>query len=588
MIDPYRMIVINLISSLILACGFIVYKYIYPKKNINLFYALILISLLPIISILRKGTYESGAFSDYVKFSTSFYQTLLDGNFIPSWDAFRCGLYGCPIFLFMYIFPYYVVSLFHFVGFSFIASIKLLLIAGYILSGITMYYWIKTQYGKKAGFVASIFYLFAPFHLIDLHFRADIAHVLTFVFIPLNFLLVKKIIEQPTLKWIIFQAIVLVFLTTSHQAIAVWSFIFITCYGFLLWSISSKKKFRVIIYFILSLILGLLLSAFYWLPILVEAKYIFWGIHADIAFEKINLFFYSPWRMGFLFQGPHGELSFVIGYVHLLIFFLSLVLVIKRKIQKKIKYISYFFIFSSLFTFFMTQEISKFVWEMTPLIKNFQFSYRLLVFIAFFLATIAGIYSKYISNKKIIIICILVIFSTILNWGHRKIIPEINDHDLQSELFQGRTPTAIVIMPNWVDSKDFLRFESYPVKEPVNILEGEAKTLQIFRNTTKHEYIIHALSNVVVKENTLYFPGWTLYINNKPHPINYTNKEFPGIITFNLNKGLYKVELMFKDTPVRTFSLMVSFISWIIVAATILILSLRKMFRKTIAFKSIS
>ena len=60
-----------------------------------------------------------------------------------------------------------------------------------------MYFWIKDQFGKTAGFVAAIFYLFAPYHLLDLHYRASVGEVLSFVFIPLVFLFARKIIVSP-------------------------------------------------------------------------------------------------------------------------------------------------------------------------------------------------------------------------------------------------------------------------------------------------------------------------------------------------------------------------------------------------------
>lgn len=582
MIDPYRMVIFNILSTLVLLSCLFVYRYIYPRKKINLFCTLILISFLPVISILRKGSYESGGFTEYVKFSTSFYQSLQDGNIIPVWDAFQCGLYGCPIFHFMYIFPYYVVSLFHFLGFSFIDSIKLLLSLGYVLSGITMYHWIKAQYGNKAGFVGGTFYLFAPFHLIDLHFRADIAHILTYVFIPLNFLLVKKIIDRPRLKWIVFQSTILVFLITSHQAIATWSFIFITCYGILLWSISNKKNIRAIAYFILSLVLGILLSAFYWLPILLESKYIFWGNTANVVFEKINLFLYSPWKMGFLFQGPHGELSFLIGSIHLLFFFFSILLIVKKKIERKIKFIIYFFILSSLISFFMTQEVSRYFWETIPIIKNFQFPYRLLVYMSFSLATIAGIYSKYISSKKIIVVCFLVIFSTILNWGHRRVIPAINDKVLQSELYNGLTKTSSIIMPVWVDYINLLKYT--PAREHIEILEGDAIIKETFRNSTKHEYVIHVKKNTLLKENTLFFPGWTLKVNNKIYPIDYLNKKYQGVITFSLKEGAYKIEFLFLSTTIRTISSLISIITFLFIACITGFIFVNKLKRKYFSF----
>src|SRR3989338_3935244 len=124
MIDPYRMIVINFIASFSLLFGILIYKFIYPRGKFNFLFILILISLLPLISMLRKGTYESGDLSIHVGFATSFYESLMDGNFIPRWSSQIIYGYGYPLFIFVYPLPYYMASLLHFLGFTFINFLK--------------------------------------------------------------------------------------------------------------------------------------------------------------------------------------------------------------------------------------------------------------------------------------------------------------------------------------------------------------------------------------------------------------------------------------------------------------------------------
>lgn len=191
MLPTYKMVVLNLILSTLLLLGLIIYRYLFRRK-VNLFFLLMLISLLPIISILRTGTYESGDLSLHTQRLMSFYNLLFNYNLIPRWTPeFNAG-YGDPHFLFAYFLPYFMGSIFHFIGFSFLTSVKLLLTFSFILSGATMYFWVKDELGQKSGFVAGIFYLFMPYHLVDLHFRVSIAETLSFVFLPLALLGTKK------------------------------------------------------------------------------------------------------------------------------------------------------------------------------------------------------------------------------------------------------------------------------------------------------------------------------------------------------------------------------------------------------------
>src|SRR5947207_1977926 len=145
MTDPYRIVLVSFLSFFIFCLLFLIYikKVKKTKGQVKYLPLLLIISLLPLVSMLRNGTYESGSLSEYVKFSFSFFESLKDGNIIPRWDAYRCGGYGCPQFEYMYILPYYIVSFFHFLGLSFIVSLKLLLSLSYIFSGIGIYLFVK-------------------------------------------------------------------------------------------------------------------------------------------------------------------------------------------------------------------------------------------------------------------------------------------------------------------------------------------------------------------------------------------------------------------------------------------------------------
>src|SRR5258706_7824654 len=164
--DPYLMVFISGISFVILLLGILFYRFIFPKKKINLLVLLILISILPLISMLRPGDYESGDFNIHVYRIMSFYDSLSEGNIMPSWSEERNATYGNPLFLFNYPLPYYIVSFFHFLGFSFVTSMKILLGATFFFSGIFMYLAMKKIVKNElAAFTAAVFYLFNPYHL---------------------------------------------------------------------------------------------------------------------------------------------------------------------------------------------------------------------------------------------------------------------------------------------------------------------------------------------------------------------------------------------------------------------------------------
>jgi len=117
-------------------------------------------------------------------------------------------------------------------------------------------------------------------------------------------------------------------------------------------------------------------------------------------------------------------------------------------------------------------------------------------------------------------------------------------------------------VPIWVNVTD--PWQKNLPKNHLAILQGEAVIKEIKRSPIEHAYSINALSTTLLKENTLYFPNWTLFANNKEVAINYKNPTYPGIITFKLPKGVYSVKLIFLPTKIRIISQWISIISGIL------------------------
>jgi len=556
--DSYKTALISLISSILLLLAIIIYRYIFPKRKINLLFFLILISLLPLISISGNGSYESGDLNIHAGFAMSFYQSLKDGNFIPRWSSEMIYGYGYPLFLFAYPLPYYLAAFFHFFGFSFVNSLKIILASSFILSGVTMYLFVKEEMKNKfSAFVAGIFYLFSPYHLVDLHFRVAVGETIAFSILPFCFFAIKKMFYNRTFLWFTLSAISFSLLILSHQAISLVSLPFIIVYCLYLWTIKNRKRAKDIFFYFSPLIVSLLLSSFYWLPVIAESKYINLLTQGNISFVKLSQLLYSPWRWGFLFQGPNGELSFIVGYVQWFIVGLSIIFFLKNKIPIRDRTIYLMSIISFFILLVMTQPISSLIWSNILLLRGFQFSYRLLLLIAFFTSIIAAIIIKNSKNKLFcFLLCFIAVSTTILNWGNRKTLPQLNDSLIEYEFPRSMTKVGDSTTI-WVDSNRFTS-EKRLVQHLV-IIRGRANVSDISRNSTRHKYLINVLSEKAdVKENTLYFPNWIVKVDNNPYSFSFTDPDYPGVIKFSLNKGSHVVEVIFTNTFVRIFATFLS------------------------------
>jgi len=309
---PYWLVLINIISSLLLILGILIYRFIFPKKKINPFVLLIIISILPILSIFRAGMYKSGDLSFHVTEEMVFFRSLSEGTLFPIWGGNMNGTYGYPLFMFFYPLPFYFMSFIHLFGLSFINSAKLFLALAYLFSGIFMYLWLKKVVNKTASFVGALFYLFAPYHLIDLHFRVDIGEVLAFVFIPLNLYAATNVIETKKARWFFLEALSIGSLLLSHPAISFESIPALFLYTLCLIKNPFQNKKQLFTQ-IAAFFTGFFLIAFYWVPLFYDLRYTYLNMTPNISFTTLPELLYSPWRLGLLFQGPSGQLSFLVG-----------------------------------------------------------------------------------------------------------------------------------------------------------------------------------------------------------------------------------------------------------------------------------
>jgi hypothetical protein len=564
--DPYGIILINFFLCAILAIVFFIYKKKRPKKKINFLASLIIFSIIPVISIFRSGTYESGDLTQHTILLQSFFESLTQGILIPQWAGRLCAGHGCPVFLYLYTMPFYIGSFLHILGFSFLDSAKLVLACSYVFSGISMYLLVKNDAGDAAAFVASLLYLFAPIRFIQMHFVASVGSSTVYVFIPLTLLFAKKALDGRFL-YIALYSLNFLFLVLSHSSATMVVIPISLAYAFI-----KKKALKQMIYPILALLLGIGLTAFYVLPMLIELRYTW----LNVSFNKIDDFkiffdyFYSYAGYGLMFQDHYGKSILFIGYSHLFILLYTIYYVIKNKYENIDRNTLFFLILVFLLLFIFLQSFTSTIWNNFYFLRSFQASGRLFAEIAFILAFLGGIALKKWNKLGLAFFCTFVVVSTILNWQNRKMVPfDSNAYyntysygtTVYSEYFDPNNPVYALRHNARICQIDKLLHEK-PTSH-LKILSGKGEIREISRSQIDHLYLIKANTELELSENTYYFPGWKIYANAKQLPLDIVDKKNFGTLTFSVPKGTYVVEAKFEDTDIRKLGKFISAFSFL-------------------------
>lgn len=568
------MVFISLLLSAALLGVFFIYKFAL-KRKVNLFVLLILISLLPIWSIFREGSYQSGDLTIHTNYLQSFFANLQEGILVPQWAGGLCGGHGCPLFMFEYVTPYYIGSFFHVLGFSFLNSMKLFLAASYVLSGVTMFYFLRSRFKDLPAFTGSLLYLFAPIRFIEMHFRVSTGTDAAFIFIPLAFLFAQKSLDK---KWmyVLLGTINFWLLILSHSSIA-----FVTGISSIVYVLVITRDITKLFFPIMSYILGLGLSAYYILPAIVLVKHTWMIFDQKVTeFHPLVDHLISPARFGFLFQGNNGEFRLVVGYAHLLVSFSAIYFLIKKGFERQDKFIATLFVGLIITSFLMLSDLTKPIWNEILFLRTFILPWRLLVPIAFFTAFLGSLVVEKVRDKRIItIFCLFIVFSTVLNWGNRKMVPFNQDISFatQNMLYTEYVSDPLTKMSRELYSlshEKVIRDPYYVYKihsTPINIIKGNGQIQALKSNQVDHEYLVGLTSSSILSENTYYFPGWNLYVNDKRWAFDSDSKYKPGKIVFSLPKGIHQIGIKFQDTPSEILGKKISIVALIILGLIALI-----------------
>lgn len=382
-------------------------------------FLIIFIALLVTLPALFYGVFDAHDVKAHLLWSNNFARQFWQGELYPRWLLDSHGGLGSPSFFFYPPLPYYITSLFHPL-FSEDSSGWLTLASSacfsLILSGIAAYFWLKEVTQKSAALIGAIAYMLLPYHLtVNLYLRFAYAEYWAFVWLP--FILYFSIrYFQGNQQSLIGVILGYFFLSLTHLLTFV-TFVFVPLfYGVLV--VNRQQKFKIILPVLLSIFLGLGLSAIYWLPALTTQD----SISTDFLWEKTG-FLYNH-NFLFALEPNDPRISFW-NYLELMTLFLSAIAILscfflRDSENPKHKQELGYWLLISLGAIFMMTPFSPWVWERVTILQKIQFPWR---FHSLLTLSISAVIALVFSSVKMEVlkvirkpaIALILIFSIILN-----------------------------------------------------------------------------------------------------------------------------------------------------------------------------
>ena len=512
-----------------------------------------------------------------VFFLVEFDQTFRDGYLWPRWSPDFSFGYGYPLFNLYAPLAFYAAELFHLMGFSLTAAVKAVYILATIVAGLSMYGFAHRLFGRGAGLLAAVVYMYVPFHLVEIYVRSAYAEFVSLAVVPFIFWAFTELIAAPNRRRVAAAAFTYGILALTHHT----SFFTFTPFLiiYILYLILAKSRLNVVafvkyaMYAAAAGILGIMLAAIYLIPVLAETRYIKVEQWTSGSYNYLQHFVYfsqfleENWGYGYAGVGTQDDFSFQLGIVIFCLVVFTLVLSVMH--PYKHRNTAVFFMVSTLVAVLLMSPLAETVWQIIPIASLVQFPWRMLVITAFSMSIVCGALIPSITSHKSQIAdynFYLLSFVVILG-SFAYTLPQYTDIPAWAE-----TPLAVI---NWdrasiVDRVGMVSVtDEQPQTGPMEqqylngdplitagIIAGEGTLEMLHHGGASDKVKIVADTPVTLQFYTYDYPGWQVTLNGDPLPHRY---EPPyGLITVDVPAGNHEVYLQMGSTLARTIGVMFS------------------------------
>jgi hypothetical protein len=531
------------------------------------------------------------------------------GVILPRWAPNLAYGYGYPLFVFAPPLPYLLGLGFHLAGLTFDAALKSVLIGSILLYAAGMYLLARDLFrSAAAGLVAATAFAFAPLALREaLLYGGNVPQYLAIGLFPWTLWAMTRSASAHRWGWTVLSAICYAGVVLSHLFQALVFTPVVGMVGLLLIGLHHRPdgfdgqarlfppSFRA--YMPLATIpLGLLLSAFFWLPAFVERYYT--RAQADIFLEKSPYFVRYPhwtelvaWIQPLDARAANPYVPLTLGLITLVLAGLGLLAGLLALSKPKITtpniteasllpFLPIGVIFLAALiaggAIFLTLPISQPVWQTITILQVAEFPWRMLGLANLGLALLAGaalllpprnwrwpLAAGCIMLQLFGVAPLLYPVTAFTHYTPATIADQIKyerssqsigtttlGEYLPQAVTQPPTTSPLVKAFEAGDIPPRLDYESLPENTTATRLEQTAVT---------HRYRLNSPTAVTIRMFQFDYPGWRALLDGQPVPIH--PEPNTGLILIDLPAGQHTVTLHFGDTPLRLTALALTIIT---------------------------
>ncbi len=541
--------------------------------------SLFLLSIPLILPFFEKGYFTTHDGEWAVVRLADMYREVKDGQIPPRFSGNLNTGYGYPLFQYAYPLPYYVGLPLYLSHIGLVNSVKLLFASTVFLSGISMFFLSRKIWKSNvAGVISGILYMYAPYRLVDLYVRGSLGESIASVFFPLILFLMVLLRERPSFFKILLLSCGVAGLILTHNIMAV--LFFIIMLGFITY-LFFEKNIRSVKAVVIGVCGGFFLSAYFWVPALLEKKFVLLSIipiaDRNLHYVSLKQLLLPSWGYGT--PTDPDAFTYQLGVAHVVLTIFALVLAVrKRKDENR----NFTFLLSGLILLFLLLmfPFSKIIWENAPLLHEINYPWTCLLPLVFLCSVLSGKVALVKSLFQKVIVGIVLIVTILFGISYAKPDKIVDHGDGFYFTNDATTTSSKELMPLWVKE-----FPTVRPKNKIEIIKGRGNISSTVYSSHKASFIADLDTDAVIRFNTIYFPNWTWIENEKK--ISYTYNNPIGVMDAKLSKGYHSIFISLKDTSVRSVSNLISLVAITFIGFAFFIRLIHVFWKRKITFLSV-
>jgi len=491
-------------------------------------------------------------------------RSLKEGQFPVRWVSNLGYGYGYPIFNFYAPLPYYFGGALYALGVPAIVATKIMFGVGVIVPGLVL----AALLGFPAGIISGTLYLLAPYHAVQIFVRGAVGEYWSLIFWPvILFVFARWSTLKKHNRHVIAGSIGISGIVLSHTLLGYVSVLLVLAGLFFYWAVAFiRGKFikEDFLLQVLTITLGLGMSAFFWLPALFEmgltdvSGQISATAHYADHFVCVGQLWTSLWGFGGSVPGCIDGMSFMLGKLHIILAILGIVVWFVRRPKDTIGLFAAGALCIAIGVFFAT-PYSQVFWAVIPGFSYLQYPWRFLALASLGISVVSGfvpgLAPKGIGRGIVAVAMAILVAGMSIKW----FVPQYSYSRGSSE-FESAADIRwrVSKISDEYLPKDIIRPKDASQTVFGTIEADNSLLVRELKNTAiSAHYSVISTQPGLLKINRAYFPGWHYYVGDKEVTPVITHG-LPGI---ELGTGKSEVKMEFTDTPVRSAGNVLSLLS---------------------------